>query len=262
MQRPNVIKGIPFLLVRALPTIYYYGRYAGVAVPEDVKLRFCAGVDYLHQAVVKIAKQLSDPEMFIVGENIMALQSMPHEKISQALYQLTFRLSDICMRNKQRVKEIYDGETGLNREIAALYDGKISKLFILVIDNDNAAAWCERLAATLVSTCRYKVDLANPAKSSFSGQIIASEFLVFSSATPQTIHDDVNYLSIYQKPGLILAPMKKDSKLDQNTIRNGAWLKKRGFNVLYKNFSPIRLFTTIDKIAIKYLLQKEKSLVT
>ena len=90
----------------------------------------------------------------------------------------------------------------------------------------------------------------------FSDEILENDFVVFASATPQTIHEDVNMLQTYHKPGLILGNLSQDSKLNQQTIRNGAWLRKSGYNVLFKIFSPLRLFTTIDKINIRYLLQQ------
>ena len=49
-----------------------------------------------------------------------------------------------------------------------------------------------------------------------------------------------------------MAVLKKDKKFDQQTLRNGAWLERKGHEVLYKIFTPLRLFTTVDKIYMKF----------
>ena len=124
-----------------------------------------------------------------------------------------------------------------------------------LINNNNETEFVDKISSTLSSSCYYDVDKAKPGSEGFIDKIVNSDFVLFASATPQSIHEDVEYLETYRKPGLILAPIKKDEKLDQQTIRNGSWLKNRGYEVLYKIFSPMRLFTTIDKIMIRDFLQ-------
>ena len=53
-----------------------------------------------------------------------------------------------------------------------------------------------------------------------------------------------------------MADLKNDKKVDQQTIRNSAWLQNKGYDVLYKIFTPIRLFSNIDKIYLKFEFTK------
>ena len=82
----------------------------------------------------------------------------------------------------------------------------------------------------------------------------ACDFIIFTSAYSITINEDVLKVRQYNKPMMILADIKKEEKVDQQTLRNGAWLQSKEYDVLYKIFTPLRLFTSVDKNYMKYHL--------
>jgi hypothetical protein len=255
IERPNIIKGLPTALVRPLPTIYYYGRYGSTAVSDEAQVRYRQNVDYLSTTTGLIASLLHHQEVAGVTSDISTLQSVEPAKVEDMIYEITRRLSRFCLEHKDAFKALLDGETGLKKRWLRLYAEKVQPTTTLLVDNASEPDWVDRLASTLSNSCHYDVMTSRVGGGTFSEHILRCDFVIFASATPQSIHTDVEYLNAYKKPGLILAPIKKDKKLDQQTVRNGAWLKSRGFDLLYKTFSPLRLFTTIDKIFIRFLLQ-------
>lgn len=255
IRKPNIVKGIPMPLVRALPTIYYYGRYARENIASPARVIFESHIHYLSQAIKKLASMLSDTEMDVITAAISSLSQIQSAQIEDKIYQLSGNLSTIFSAKKDIVKEEFDKEDGVKKSLIELYRATTKIPAIAVIDNNNELEWTDRLAHTLTSSCYYNTIKTRPYAESFADDILKSDFILFASATPQSIHEDVGCLKIYQKPGLILGSLKKDEKLDHQTIRNGSWLKSRGYDVLFKLFSPLRLFTTIDKINIRFLLQ-------
>ena len=78
--------------------------------------------------------------------------------------------------------------------------------------------------------------------------------LFYSIASPE-IHNQVRSLETFHKPGLALAKIEGNGSPDKEIIRHGAQLMKMGFCVLFKMFTPLRLFTTIDKTFIAFNMQ-------
>ncbi len=255
IRKPSVVKGIPTLIVRALPTLYYYGRYADDNVSTEAKQIFDCYADYLAEAVKKMSQVIGNGTLKKMPDQILQLKNVESAKIEDHVFKLTQALSQICQDNKNVIQNEYKKQGGIKNELVELFCNRAQQTKILLVDNEQQAEWADGLVKRLSEDCYYLVDKTKTNVDNFSENIINNDFVVFASATPQSIHEDVEYLNTYQKPGLILGNLTKDKKLDQQTIRNGSWLKKRGYEVLYKIFSPLRLFTTIDKINVRYLLQ-------
>ncbi len=255
IKKPNVVKGIPPLLVRALPTIYYYGRFASETVADRAKSMFESYVQYLVLALKKTEEVAADHQLTEIINQVEGMLSIPSDNVESEVYKITSELSKFC-QNNSKIKEQYSSKNGLKQAYLKLFCDIVKKTRVLLIDNSNQPDWAENLTKRLEGSCYYDVMKTKIEADKFSDEILENDFVVFASATPQTIHEDVNMLQTYHKPGLILGNLSQDSKLNQQTIRNGAWLRKSGYNVLFKIFSPLRLFTTIDKINIRYLLQQ------
>jgi hypothetical protein len=101
------------------------------------------------------------------------------------------------------------------------------------------------------------VEQTEPVSYDYSSKLIASDFVLFYCISSPEIHKQVNSLTTYHIPGLAMMHFDKDVAFNQEAIRHGAQLAKIGFCVLYKMFTPIRLFTTIDKTYLQYNLQKK-----
>jgi len=256
VRKPNIVRGIPNLIVRAMPTIYYYGRYAGQNISEQANLYFESHVEYLNQALKKMAVALSDGELESATTSVTKLTEIQPGQIEDEVYQISRNLSAIFSAKKDEVKKIYDNENSVKNELVELFRSTALRPKVAVVDTSNEFEWVDKLAATLTDSCYYDVVKTRPMAESYTDDLLKSDFVLFASATPQRIHEDVENLKRYKKPCLILGQLKKDEKLDQQTIRNGSWLRSRGYDVLFKLFSPLRLFTSIDKINIRFLLQE------
>ncbi len=255
VRKPNIVRGIPMLLVRSLPTIFYYGGYAGQKISDSAKSYFESHVEYLIQGIKKMASVLNDKELESVIDQVEVLLKIQPVQIEEQVYLISRNLSAIFSAQKDRVKEKYDGENGVKEFLVELYCSTARRPRIAVVDTNNELDWVDKLSDTLTTSCYYDTIKTRPLAENFADIILQSDFVLFASATPQRIHEDVECLKDYKKPGLILGTLKKDEKFDQQTIRNGSWLRSRGYDVLFKLFSPMRLFTSIDKINIRFLLQ-------
>jgi len=256
VRKPNIVRGIPNLLVRAMPTIYYYGRYAGHTISKQAKVYFESHVEYLNQALKKMAVALDDEELESATKNITSLSKIQTNQIEAEVNQISRNLSAIFSAKKDQVKKEYDGENGVKNELIELFRSTAKCPNLAVVDTSNEFEWVDKLASTLTDSCYYDIIKTRPMAESYTDDLLKSDFVLFASATPQRIHEDVENLKRFKKPSLILGQMKKDEKLDQQTMRNGSWLRSRGYDVLFKLFSPLRLFTSIDKINIRFLMQE------
>jgi len=255
VKKPNVVRGIPMPLVRAMPMIYYYGRYARQQIPNPAKTYFESHIQYLIKAIEKMASILHDKDLELVAGQVLGLAKIAPAKIEDNVYHISRNLSAIFSTNKEKLKESYDGKNGVKDSLISLYRSLAKRPKIAIVDTGNDFQWVDKLSNTLTTSCYYDTITTRAVAENFPEHILASDFVLFASATPQRIHEDVECLKTYRKPGLILGQLRKDEKLDQQTIRNGAWLRSRGYQVLFKLFSPLRLFTSIDKLNMRHLLQ-------
>jgi len=106
----------------------------------------------------------------------------------------------------------------------------------------------------LKNFCYYEADKASIHAYNYPEKLVKSDFIFYASTHPASIHSDIKSLKTYQKPGLAIAYIEKEGVADRQAIRHGAQLQKSGFPVLYKVFTPIRLFTSVDKLYMKYHL--------
>jgi len=259
VRKPNIVKGIPMLMVRAMPTIFYYGRYAGQHISDQAKSYFHTHIQFLNQSINKMASILEDSELEVVSTQVESLTKIPPAKIEENVYKISRNLSAIFSIKKDLVRKKYEGEDGVKQSLVELYRSVAKRPKITIVDTSNEFDWIDKLSTTLTDSCYYDTLQTRALAENYTENILASDFILFSSATPQRIHEDVECLKSFKKPGLILGQLKKDEKLDQQTMRNGSWLKSRGYDVLFKLFSPLRLFTSIDKINIRYLLQAQSN---
>ena len=250
-----MIKGIPSLIVRALPVPYYYGRYAGQDIPSQAESIYRTYIKYLLETLKQMSELLGNEQCATIKAKVEQLPKVNPSEVEAGIIEITSKLSEICTQNKSKIKEVYEGENGLKKSFAELFCDVIEKTKVLIINNSNDPEWVDGLQRKLIKNCYYDVEISQTNAQEFSDLMVKSDVVVFASATPQTIHEEIKFLDTYRKPGLVLGGLKKDEKFDQQTMRNGSWLRSRGNDVLFKIFSPMRLFTTIDKIHIRFLLQ-------
>jgi hypothetical protein len=133
----------------------------------------------------------------------------------------------------------------------------VNTINVLLIDNSCGEQDITKVAGTLKKLCYYHTNLTEPVSSDFSSKLLASDFALFYCISSPDIHKQVHSLTTYQIPGLAMMQIDRDVAINQEAIRHGAQLMKNGFCVLYKMFTPIRLFTTIDKTFLQYNLHEK-----
>ncbi len=253
IHRPKLLKSIPTLLVRALPSIYYYSEFIDQNVSDKAHQLFQTNLIFLSKAVEVFGEHLQNKEFQTLSVAITKLKTLPPGKILSDFEKTTITLSQLCADHKTELRQVLkDQKAALND----LYQQTIKKIQVLVVDNNNEPKKAEKLAAKLSNSCYYSVDLATYNSSGYPQKVIQADFVLFASTQPPHIHDAVNSLKSYHRPGMAVAHIEKEGTANKQAIRHGAQLQKIGFQVLFKIFSPIRLFTNIDKNFMKFHLQQ------
>ena len=249
ISAPNIVKGIPVPLIRPLPTLYYYGRYATDHADNNAAKFFEGSVAYLVDAIKAMDSEIAHNGFSFVAEIIADLVTAEKNTIVDKVVSITSQLSNLCSKNSDNIK---NNPKFSKENLAQLYRSRVQPLKILLIDNNNEPQRVDKLSETFQSTCFYDVTIIRLHAARFVDKVHSSDFIIFASAYPIAVNEEVQNIQQYKKPCLIMANLIKDKKFDQQTIRNGNWLQSRGHEVLYKIFTPLRLFTTIDKAYIKF----------
>jgi hypothetical protein len=253
IRKPKLLKDVPTSLIRALPTLYYTNKFSGNDMTERVLELYDSNVDFLSQALKKIGNQLINKEFTILADKALELKGIPSADMLVKTQDFSEKLADLCTVNKEDLrKNIRDIKSQLN----SLYPTLVNTINVLLIDNSCGEEDITKVSGTLKNLCFYHVDQTEPVSSDFSSKLLDSDFALFYCISSPEIHKQVNSLTTYHVPGLAMMHIDKDVALNQEAIRHGAQLMKIGFCVLYKMFTPIRLFTTIDKTYLHYNLQE------
>ncbi len=252
IRRPKLLKPIPMLFIRSLSTIYYFGKYVGDNVPEKPRDLFITNLDYLSTGLKNLGNYLSDCQFNNIGEKIEQLNSISGSEIQKKLEEATVELSQLC---EQQQNAIDCAIKELRMKFMENYRNTVTKIGVLVIDNNNEPEAVNKISSILNNFCYFDTERTPFPSKDYPALLANADFAFFTSTHPSQIHDMVNSLRRgYRKPGLAIAYLEKQKAPDDQAIRHGAQLQRSGFYVLYKVFTPIRLFTSIDKIYMKYHL--------
>ncbi len=251
ISKPNVVRAIPVPLIRPLPTLYYYGRYANGKKSTEASAYFQETIDYACSAIKLLYQKTDDDNFLQINALCSDLKDCAAKNITNCIEEITSQLSDCCSEHANIIK---DNDALSKEQFFNIYKAKVKPLKTLLIDNNNEPDKIQRLSNTFTNTCFFDVIKTKPRADKYIDMINKSDFVVFSSATPITINEDVQDIQSYQKPLVVFASLTKHDAKDQQTLRNGAWLQSKGHEVLYKIFTPLRLFTTVDKLYMKFHL--------
>jgi len=254
IRRPTLLKPIPLLFIRSLSTIYYFSKFVQNGSPDKPKQLFTSNVDFLSESIGKLGNRLSQKTFLQTAEDLTALNSSPHNAIQDRLEKITIQLSEQCEKALPQTEQAYKE---LKMALIDLYKDSVQKVGVLVIDNNNEPQRVEKIVNTLKNFCFFDTDNVCYPSAEYSGKLTDTDFAFFTSTRPPQIHDLVKSLKTYRKPGLAITYIDKEDRLDEQAIRHGSQLQRSGFYVLYKVFTPIRLFTSIDKVYMKYHLQTD-----
>jgi hypothetical protein len=254
IRKPKLLKDVPTSLIRALPTLYYTNKYSRADLSERIQNLYKSNVLFLSEGLNKIGNLLNNNDFKVLSGQANELEGTPSEELFQKTQEISEELANLCTDCRDKLRKM---NREIKTELNALYPSLVDTINILLIDNSCGEEDISKVAGTLKNFCFYHVDQTEPPASDFSDKLTNSDFALFYCISSPEIHKQVNSLTTYHVPGLAMMHIDKDVALNQEAIRHGAQLMKVGFCVLYKMFTPIRLFTTIDKTYLQYNLQQK-----
>ena len=80
IRKPRLLKDVPILLIRSLPTLYYYTKYFQTYLSEQITKYFNTHVKYLSTALTIISERLSNKQLSEVIVSLKELELNPNQK--------------------------------------------------------------------------------------------------------------------------------------------------------------------------------------
>ena len=251
MRKPKLLKDVPLPLLRALPVIYYANKYAADAIPQIVNNLYQSHLDYLCLVLHTIAEQIYQPAFTELPDRFRLAGSPPAPSNLTAVQQLGTSLAHLCSDHKTDIKTQYQT---IRARCSEIFKQKITPIRILLVDNKKDEEALKKVMTILRTFCHYRTEYLSPTDQDADMIYTTADFVIFFSTASAYIHDQVRMLKTAGKPGLALVRFDDVKIADQTSIRLGRQLMKSGFPVLFNVFTPIRLFTSIDKTYIRHHL--------
>jgi hypothetical protein len=254
IKKPFLLKDIPSVLLRSLPAIYYFSKYFNHATPYKTKTLFKTNAMFLSNALNYLGEKWNADELKHFGDIICKMSLKPYKMLFDGLENEIIKFADFCSNNKQLIKEDF-GE--VENRLHKLYQESVTKLQIFLFNPNGDHSTFDIVERNLYSFCDYNVLSSNPSKNHFCNYMLNSDFVVFVSIYDKRILADVKYIDTYSRPCLALGPGNFDQQKLREAIKNSDILLNKGIKVIYKMYTPIRLYTTIDKLYLKYHLKPD-----
>jgi hypothetical protein len=251
IRKPRLLKDIPLLLIRGLSPVYYYCRFADHQNPEKAEQIFLTHLNFVASQLRFLGEELKNKDLCEQTTRLRMLENMPQKNRLSELEDITQKLSQTVSGIRTEVEKVFKTQKA---NFIDIYNQEVKKLKVLVVDNNREPERVAKLESTLQKFCYYEADKVSIHAYNYPEKLVKSDFVFYASTHPASIHSDIKSLKTYQKPGLAIAYIEKEGVPDRQAIRHGAQLQKSGFAVLYKVFTPIRLFTSVDKLYMKYHL--------
>ncbi len=251
IRKPRLLKDIPTAFIRSLPAIYYFDKFAQSNIPENANRLYKNNLDFMAKVMNQTAAALEIDSFKELSNSFNTVkQKKPGQDTKQSQLAAEM-LAEKCTEYKNEIRAFVRKE---KKSIADLYDSSVSKLNVLIIKVDDELFPIDKIRSLLTSFCYYKVQETDPDSGDLSDKIINSDVLVLSSTHNPEIHSYAKSLNSYKKPGIFLVPLNGKTEIDRVSIRHSNQLQKAGHHVIFKSFTPIRLFTSIDKEFMRYNL--------
>jgi hypothetical protein len=252
IPRPRFLKDIPLTLIRGITPVYYFNKYARNQNMSEVEQIYKTNLHFLSSSIKLLGDKINVKELADISETVSTFVSNSPIENTSHIEKVITNLSELCNKNQETIRKEY---VNIKSAIINLYKETVKKIKVLIVDVKEEADKINKLESILKNFCYYETNISTPSSQDYSNSLIKNDFVLFSSIYPSQIHDLVKALDTYKKPGMALGYIETGAFADEQTIRNGAQLQKIGFPVLFKVFTPIRFFTTIDKLYFKYHLQ-------
>jgi hypothetical protein len=246
-----MLKDVPLLLIRPLPSLYYVSQFAQGDIPETISELVSANIRFIQSAQTTLGELIKENKFVILAEQFHELCTIPQKQMKHKIELLTRQMAEICTANKT---EIRSAMREIKSDLAERYLKMVSALSVLFVQYNGKSEQPNKILQLLENFCFYQTQLINRSDRTYSEKLLDTDFVVFNSTHPARIHDDVISLSNFAKPGLAIVEVQKDDRPDSQSLRHAMQLMRSGFQVLFKVFTPIRLFTSIDREYIRFHL--------
>ena len=258
LHQSRLLKDVPAVLLRTLPSIYYYSRFVETDAPERVTAIFQANIRFLESALHKIGQELEMDRFTALSSYVGQMQEIQHDELLAALDHIILDLSMHCTSNLAAVQQLVRDQ---KQSLTDLYNKLVPSLHIVICDVNDEPGHVEKLSAALIKSCNYSVEACDQCSSEYANKIVQSDIVVFASTHPGTIHQEMQNMESYHKPTIGLARSEVNGNVDESSIRHAAQLIRMGFEILFKPFNPTKLYTSIERTFMKYHLQSGQRMV-
>jgi hypothetical protein len=133
------------------------------------------------------------------------------------------------------------------------YKKHASTLSVLIITDSGHDEHIKKLNNILKNFCLYQVNIAFHSDSNLLDKVINADFMLFSINKNRSLNTDLELINVLKRPAIGLVA---SGNSQPQVIRQGNQMIKSGLPVIFQLFTPIRLFTSIDKEYIRYHLCK------
>lgn len=251
IKKPFLLKDIPSVLLRSLPAIYYFCKYFDHSTPCKTKMLFKTNVMFLSNALNYLGEKWKLNELRHFSDSICNMCLKPYQTLFTGIENEIISFARFCSYNKKFFKHRF-GE--VENKLHNLYKESVTRLQIFLFNPNGDHSVFDQVERNLYHFCDYSVITSNPAKNHFSNNMINSDFVVYLSIYDSKIVEDTKFVNVFSRPGLALGPGNFDKIKSEQAEKHSIELKRKGINVIYKMYSPIRLYTTIDKIYLQHHL--------
>jgi hypothetical protein len=250
IRKPKILKNVPSMFIRVLPPIYYYLKYLNPHSPKTAYPLYNSSLIYLKKSLLEIGENAPLPDLIELGNQADMFFEQNHKNLAPCFNEFVERLSLQCGKNLKLIRSYLKENRS---RLLDSYKSSVKKLNVLVLNNNPDSELRSQLAKKLENFCHYNVQLGTSGSLSFSTQVLSCDFGIFTSTSSSRIHEEVKTLTSFQRPGLAIVSVG-DTKADAQAIRHGAQLQRSGYAVIFKVFTPIRLYTSIDKEYMRFHL--------
>jgi len=251
IRKPKMLQDVPLSLIRPLPILYYSNKFVTGRVPDKVQDLYQSNLIFLGDALNKISYIINNNDFRDLSLSIRSIKQTLSATHIKEIQSIGIELARICTQAKS---ELQKHRLEIKTTAMDLYAIEVDPLKVLLVSMDKDSGTVQKVMGVLKSFCHYNVDCSSYDNADFSQKLVNAEYIIFSSTSSPEIHQQVKKLKTYLIPGLALVPVGKQDHNLEKAIRHGSQLLRTGFPVLFRMFTPIRLFTTIEKTYLAHHL--------
>ncbi len=247
IHKARLLENMPSMIIRGLPSVYYFCKYADDNPPENIIKLYQSNSSYLQYALNILKQETSISSFDVIINTLENIAKPESEGRLQILDDVIMDLASLCAENKEQIQTVM---RKIKPSLINYYREQVDSLKILFLNAIADVTGKDKIANTLQKSCFYEVQEIVSSEADLVEKMANTDFIILD-IQDENIHQQYDLMNSLKRPGLVLAALPDD---DKQWLRRGAQLQKSGLAVLYKVFTPVRLFTNIDREYIKFHL--------